>query len=156
MSRLGTHVLPFLLLGTVLAVVGSAVGYSVFAAQDTDTGPFAVVWDKAACAACGMHVGEPRFAAQLTTADGRQHAFDDPGCLFLYLAESQRAVRSVYLRHHREERWIPLAEVGFVPADKTPMGFGFAAVDARERSALDADEVRRKVLEQTSGHGSGR
>lgn len=156
MNRLGTHILPVLLLALVLTVVGGAITYSVLASTHTDTGPFAVVWDKAACGACGMHVGEPAFAAQLTTGDGRQYAFDDPGCLFLFLAEQQPAVRSAFFRHHREDRWIPLADVGFVPAAKTPMGFGFAAVAGNERGALDADEVRRKVLEATAGHGGGR
>lgn len=156
MSRATTQILPLALLGTVLAVVGGAVTFSVFASTSEDTGPYAVVWDKAACGACGMHVGEPPFAAQLTTKDGRRYAFDDPGCLFLFLEEQHPQIRSAYFRHHREDRWIPLADVGFVPMAKTPMGFGFAAVDGRESGALDADQVRRKVLEQTSGHGGKR
>ncbi len=153
MSTLGARVLPFLLLGIVLAVVGGAVAYSVLASTRTSDGPVDIVWDKAACAACGMHVGEPPFAAQLTTKDGRTHAFDDPGCLFLYVAEQHPDVHTIFFHHHRESRWIAADKVAFAPVDKSPMGFGIAAVDVGERGAIDFDEARRKCLERTSGHG---
>lgn len=153
MTRFGTRVLPFLLLGTVLIAVGGAVTYSVMASTATDDGPVDIVWDKAACAACGMHVGEPAFAAQATTTDGRTHAFDDPGCLFLWIEEQHPQLRSVWFRHHDEARWIARDRVGFVVADKTPMGFGLAAVDATAPGTIDHDEAKRRCLARTSGHG---
>jgi len=150
------QILPLLLLGSVLAVAGGAVVYSITASTKLPDGPFDVVWDKAACIACGMHVGEPPFAAQLTTAAGEQFAFDDPGCLFLYVEEHRPEVHSAFFRHHAENRWIPLDRVGFVRADKTPMGFGFAAVDTGTPGAVGSDEVRRSCLEQVGGHGGRR
>lgn len=153
MKGFGVRVLPFLLLATVLAIVGGAVAYTVLATTATSDGPVDIVWDKAACAACGMHVGEPPFAAQVNTTDGRTHAFDDPGCLFLWLEEQRPEVRSVYFHHHKEQRWIPRDQVAFVPADKTPMGFGLAAVDGGTPGAIDLDEARRRCLARTSGHG---
>ena len=39
-------------------------------------GPVDVAWDKSPCSACSMHVGEPPFAAQLTTTSGKTHVFD--------------------------------------------------------------------------------
>ncbi len=153
MTRFATQVLPVLLLATVLVGIGGAVAYSVAAATSTDDGPIDVVWDKAACAACGMHVGEPAFAAQATTTDGRTHTFDDPGCVFLWIEEQRPQLRSVWFRHHDESRWIARDRVGFVPADKTPMGFGLAAVDATAPGAMDADEARRRCVARTSGHG---
>ena len=153
MSSFGTRVLPFALLGVVLAVVGGAVAYSVLASTKLSDGPVDVVWDKAACAACGMHVGEPSFAAQLTTKDGRTHAFDDPGCLFLYVEEQHPDVHAVFFHHLREQRWIARDKAAFVAVDKTPMGFGLGAVDVGAPGAIDFDEARRKCLERTSGHG---
>jgi hypothetical protein len=154
MSAFTTRVLPFLLVGLVLTIVGGAVAYSVFASTDElDDGPVDIVFDKAACAACGMHVGEPPFAAQLTTKDGKTHAFDDPGCLFLYVAEQHPDVHSTWFRHHAEDRWIAADRVAFVPIEKTPMGFGIGAVDVGTKGAIDLDEARRKCLDRTSGHG---
>ena len=87
MNTFTTRILPLSLLATVLAVVGGAITWSVLSSSKPGDGPAEIVWDKAACAACGMHVGEPPFAAQATTKDGRAHAFDDAGCLFLWLDE---------------------------------------------------------------------
>jgi len=156
MSNFGTRILPFVLLGTVILVAGGAVAYSVLASGKLSDGPVDLVWDKAACAACGMHVGEPPFAAQLTTKDGHTHAFDDPGCLFLYVDEQHPDVHSIFFHHHREQRWIAAGRVAFAPVDVTPMGFGIAAVDAGTTGAIDYDEARRKCLARTSGHGGNR
>ena len=153
MSNFPTRVLPLLLLGVVLLVVIGTVAYSILASGRLSDGPVDLVWDKAACAACGMHVGEPPFAAQLTTKDGHTHAFDDPGCLFVYVSEQHPDVHTIFFHHHREKRWVPADKVAFAPADATPMGFGIAAVDAGTSGAIDLDEARRKCLERTSGHG---
>ena len=132
------------------------VTWSILASGKLGSGPADVVWDKAACAACGMHVGEPPFAAQLTTKDGRVHVFDDPGCLFLWVDEHRPDVHTTWFRHHADNRWIARASVGFVTADRTPMGFGLAAVDGSTRGAIDCDEAARKCRELAGGHGDGR
>jgi copper chaperone NosL len=148
-----SRVLPVLLLTVVLGAVAAAITWSVVASAKLPVGPADVVWDKAACAACGMHVGEPPFAAQATTKDGRVHAFDDPGCLFLWQEEQRPELHSVFFRHHREDRWIARDRVGFVAVTPTPMGFGFGAVDANTPGAIDLDTCRQRVLARTSGHG---
>jgi hypothetical protein len=156
MSTFSTRILPFTLLGVVVAVVGGAIAWSVLASATLPDGPAELVWDKAACTACGMHVGEPPFAAQLTTKDGRVHAFDDPGCLFLFVDEQHPDVHSMFFRHHREERWLDRAHVGFVPASPTPMGFGFAAVDGTAAGAIDYDQARAQCVTRAGGHGETR
>lgn len=156
MSTFSTRILPLSLLAVVLAIVGGAIAWSVMASTKLDDGPAEIVWDKAACAACGMHVGEPAFAAQLTTKDGRVHAFDDPGCLFVFLTEQHPDVHTIFFRHNRENRWLARDRVGFAPAAKTPMGFGLAAVDGTERDAIDFDQARQRCADKTSGHGGNR
>ena len=148
-----TNVLPLLMLTIVLGIVGGAIAWSVAASTHLADGPVDLVWDKAACAACGMHVGEPPFAAQLLTKDGRTHAFDDPGCLYLYVAEQHPDVHAIWFHHCREDRWIAADKVGFVAIDKTPMGFGLGAVDTGTKDAIGGDEARRRCLERTSAHG---
>jgi hypothetical protein len=153
MTSFLTRILPFLLLGLVLTVVGSAIAWTVLASAKLPDGPVEIVWDKAACAACGMHVGEPRFAAQLTTKDGRTHAFDDPGCLFLWVAEHRPDVHTVFFRDHRADRWIAEDRVAFVAVEPTPMGFGIGAVDLGTPGAIALDAARAKCLERLGGHG---
>ncbi|HEX5054468.1 MAG TPA: hypothetical protein VFZ65_22000 [Planctomycetota bacterium] len=153
MTNFSTHILPGALLGIVLAVVAGAVVYSVAASAKLPEGPVEVVWDKAACAGCGMHVGEPPFAAQLTTVDGRTQAFDDPGCLFLHVEEHHPDVHTIWFHHLRERRWLSDRAVAFVRVDKSPMGFGLGAVDVGTAGAIDIDEARRTCLRRVSDHG---
>jgi len=155
MSTFSDRLLPAALLAVVVAVVGGAVTWSVVASSKLPDGPADVVWDKAACAACGMHVGEPPFAAQLIDQSGRLHTFDDPGCLFLFVEEHHPAVHGIWFRHHTDPRWVAADKAGFVAVDKTPMGFGIAAVDANAPGAIEHDEARRRCLART-GHGGGR
>ncbi len=156
MSSFSTRILPLSLLATVLLVIGGAITWSVVASAKLSDAPADIVWDKAACAACGMHVGEPPFAAQATTTDGRVHAFDDPGCLFLWLDEQRPEVHSLFFRHHREPRWLSRTAAAFVAVMPTPMGFGFGAVDAGTPGAIDYDECKSRCLERTTGHGEKR
>ncbi len=156
MSSFSTRILPIALLALVLAVVGGAITWSVLASAKLPDGPADLVFDKAACAACGMHVGEPAFAAQATTKDGRVHAFDDPGCLFGWLDEQKPDLHTLFFRHSRDARWLGKNDVGFVAHDKTPMGFGFAAVEANTPGAIGFDECMRRCLLRTSGHGGNR
>lgn len=153
MTSFVSRSLPFVLLGIVLLTVGSAVTWSVLASAKLPDGPVDLVWDKAACSACGMHVGEPPFAAQLTAKDGRTQAFDDPGCLFLYVEQHRPDVHSIYFHAHGAERWIAEDRVAFAAIDKTPMGFGIGAVEVGTPGSIGLDEARRKCLERLSGHG---
>lgn len=156
MSKFTTNVLPLLLLGVVLSVVGGAILHTVTASSKPPDGPVAIAWDKAACVACGMHVGEPPFAAQLTDKNGKTVAFDDTGCLFAYVDQEKPDVHAIYFRHHREDRWVSAEQVAFVPIEVTPMGFGLGAVDAGTAGSIGYDEARRKCLLRVSGHGDGR
>jgi hypothetical protein len=144
---------PLVMAGAVLAIVCGAVAFSVFAAGRLPEGPVELVFDKAACASCRMHVGEPPFAAQLTDQAGRTHAFDDPGCLFLYLEQERPAVHAIWFRHYREARWLPADGVAFARVDVSPMGFGLAAVDPGTPGALDFAAAKANCLAREAQDG---
>jgi hypothetical protein len=145
---------PVVLAALVLLLVAGAVTFSVFAARHLPDGPVALAWDKVACASCSMHVGEPPFAAQLTSKDGRTHAFDDPGCLFLYLAQERPDVHAMWFRHYQQERWLPGHAVAFARVEVTPMGFGLGAVDPGTKDALDFTAASALCLARAEGgHG---
>ncbi|MCA8975363.1 MAG: hypothetical protein KDC98_11630 [Planctomycetes bacterium] len=151
MNRLTDRFVPVMLLGAVLLTVGSVVTYSILASNRLSEGPVDLIWDKTACAACGMHVGEPPFAAQLTTKTGETLAFDDPGCLFHYVEEHGPDVHAIWFHHVREDRWIAAAEVAFTAIEPTPMGFGIGAVDAGTAAAIDLEGARRRCLGANAG-----
>ena len=138
--------LPTVLLAVVFCVVASVVVYVVVAENTLPEGPSELLWNRDVCDFCSMHVGEPEYAAQLQTKDGRTLAFDDPGCLFLRLANEPPAVHAVYFRHYREERWIPSTTVSFVTVSPTPMGYELGAVDSGTPDSISLEKAREQVL----------
>jgi hypothetical protein len=124
--------------GLALLVLGG-LSLAVAWAQRPLEGPVPVAWDREACAHCRMHVGEPGFAAQLQTKEGRVLNFDDPGCLLRYEAEAHPEVHAVYFHHMSEDRWLPRERTAFVRADPTPMGYGLGAVEQGTAGALSPE-----------------
>ncbi|MCC6672045.1 MAG: hypothetical protein IT458_13365 [Planctomycetes bacterium] len=131
------------------AGVAAAVGIAAFLSEQPPAGPVTPVFDKQACVFCKMHVGEPRFAAQLQTRGGDVHFYDDPGCLAEHLAAERLDVHAIYFRHLHEDRWVILDKAGFVPITPTPMGFGYGAVDAGAPGAIPFEAFEAKALART-------
>lgn len=133
-------------------VVVLTVGYVVLARDRLPDGPSDVVWDRAACAACRMHVGEPAFAAQAQLRDGSTLVFDDPGCLLLMLPQIEADVHALWFHHVREPRWVRGDAVAFVAAAPSPMGFEIGAVDAGTKDAEPLAAVRARLAKPKGGH----
>lgn len=143
--------------GLVSVLVGGAgVGLWLALRETLPSGPVEVIWDREACAFCRMHVGQPAFAAQLQTTDGRVHNFDDVGCLFRFELERKPAVLAAYFHHHREKRWLKGPLVAFVPADPSPMGFNLGAVEPGTAASISHDEARRRSVADDAMKGGPR
>ncbi len=130
-----------------VGVLAIAVVLVLRAGTRLPDGPVAVHWDEDTCAECRMHVGDPRFAAQLQTRDGEVLQFDDVGCLFVYLDRVRPDVHAIYVRDSTADRWLRRGDAAFVPARETPMGYGLAAMprDRAKADALAFDAARRSV-----------
>ncbi len=127
-----------------LTIGGLAVLASqILKAERLPDGPVDVVWDREACAHCRMHVGEPRFAAQLQKVDGQVLNYDDPGCLLKHLDRQQEAdVHALWFHHVEQDRWLSGEEAGFRRVSPTPMGFDLGAVERDEPGALSLEQAR--------------
>lgn len=134
-----------------VAVVVTTISYVVFARDKLPQGPSEVVWDRSACAACQMHVGEPAFAAQAQLRDGRTLMFDDHGCLLLMLPEIEADVHALWFRHLREDRWLRGDAVAFITASPSPMGFDIGAVDKGTPDSATLAATRVRILAKEEG-----
>jgi copper chaperone NosL len=125
-------------LGLAAAVLaGLTLAFLLWRAAAPPAGPVEPAWDRVACARCRMLVGEPAFAAQLHTPAGEVLFFDDPGCLLLH--RESPAAGAAWFHDSRGAGWLAEADARFVPAERTPMGHGLAAVRAGEAAdGLDA------------------
>jgi hypothetical protein len=127
-----------------LAIV-AAVAIAVARAQALPRGVIDIVWDQEACAHCRMHIGDPAFAAQVQTVDGRVLDFDDPGCMFRYLAEAKPDVHAIWVHEHVGARWLPCERAAFVHVARSPMGFGLGAVDSVTPGAIGWNDAAREA-----------
>lgn len=116
--------------------------------------PQPIAWDEQACADCHMHIGDPRFAAQIITARGDALSFDDPGCLLRYLTRERPALRAVYFHHTNEDRWLRVPEVGFVEVANTPMGYGLGAVTRDAPGAISYATATSRVNASASARSA--
>ncbi len=135
----------------VLVLVGG-FAWAVVRSQAPPDGPRPVVWDRQACAECGMSVSDPRFACQLQTGDGRVLDFDDPGCLFRHLSKESAPVRAIYFRAYGEDQWLARDEVAFVTVPHSPMGYDLAAVPSGRTGATDFEAARERALAGEARH----
>jgi copper chaperone NosL len=101
-----------------------------------------IAWNVEACAHCHMLIGDPAFAAQVITEDGTVLSFDDPGCAARYIREHRGHVHRAWFHAGRGDRWIGLADVGFVKVTTSPMGSGVMAVDKTTPGALRLEDVQ--------------
>ena len=137
------------LLGAALAalIALGAVVLTLRFTQQLPSAPVPIVWDREACAECRMHIGEPRFAAQLQTQEGSVLNFDDPGCLLRYLSTQRQDIHAIYFHHLREDRWLTRKAVGFVPVEASPMGYNLGAVEAAADGALSFETAQAQVAQ---------
>lgn len=129
--------------GALTAVAALVVVAVVASASEPPDGPVDLAWDRAPCAECGMLVGEPAFAAQLHERDGTVRAFDDAGCLFRWREDHAESAHAVYFHHMHEARWLGERDAAFVRVPRTPMGYGFGAVDRGTTGAIEPEAAAR-------------
>ncbi len=140
---MSTTVIKVMLLGVALLAI--TIAFVRYNAATVPEGPVPVVWDSEVCTHCKMHVGDPRFAAQLQTTEGDVLNFDDPGCLFDYLASNDVSIHALYFRNHLADAWLSQTEVGFIAVDDSPMGYGLAAVPKETPGAQGSDWAKAHV-----------
>jgi copper chaperone NosL len=143
---MSTKVIKGLLLAVALVAV--VVAFVRFNQVTLSDGPVPVVWDREVCAHCKMHVGDPRFASQLQTTEGDVLNFDDPGCLLDYLQSHEISVHGLYFRNHVEDGWLSESEVGFLPVEDSPMGYGIRALSKDTPEAQGIDWAKARVMER--------
>jgi hypothetical protein len=137
-------------------VLTAAVAAAAVALQTGGGGPVVPVWDRDACDHCHMHVGEPAFAAQFRTQDGRVHHYDDPGCLMLNAPRHEGQITEMWFRQVDADHWLSGDEVAFVERGPSPMGYNLGAVPEGTPGAISLDAARARVAaRRTQGLGHG-
>ena len=110
----------------------------------TTEGPPDLTTGDPRCAACGMAVADPKFAAAIRTTGGEIAAYDAIECLVRDLRSrtGDRAPAEIWLADLPTGELQPAARMTVVLADfPSPMGGGYAAFLSPQTAA---DEARRR------------
>jgi copper chaperone NosL len=124
-----------------------AVAAVALAAACAQPGPRPIALGDEVCRHCHMTIADPRFAAELVTARGRVHVFDDIGCLAIYAAEgevSPQQVHSLWVHDFlRPDSILDARTAVFLRMNSmnTPMGSHLVAL----RPGREADSLRARV-----------
>ena len=138
-ARGTTRVAPKAIAGLFSLFLACTVG-------DPTLAPPEVAWGEEECARCRMIVSEERHAAAVWTPEGESRAFDDPGDLVAWLAETGEEPRSAWVHDHASGGWIRAETAWYVRADAgaTPMGSGL--LPFADRGAAEARAGGRPVV----------
>lgn len=111
------------------------------------SGPGPVAWDRDTCERCQMVISDRAFAAQVRSADGRLHRFDDPGCAVLWLDDhaNDAPAREIWVRAVDADGWLDARRARYVPVPRTPMGYGFGASQAAGAEGIDFAALRDAI-----------
>ena len=141
---MSTKVIKGILLVIALFAIGMA--FVRFNKVTLPEGAVPVVWDGEVCGHCKMHVGDPRFAAQLQTTAGDVLNFDDPGCLFDYLQSHEVSVHALYFRNYDEDGWLTESEAGFPPGRGFSHGVWHPRRPEGHAGSPDVDWAKGQVI----------
>lgn len=101
------------------------------------------------CEACGMIIGEPKFAAATLLENEQTLKFDDIGEMFVYhMDHPELQVRAWFVHDYDSERWVHAKNASYVIADalKSPMGHAIAAFGTKTAADAFAREYAAQVF----------
>ncbi|HSG27191.1 MAG TPA: nitrous oxide reductase accessory protein NosL [Candidatus Krumholzibacterium sp.] len=99
------------------------------------------------CSLCRMAVSDPRFAAEIVSAEGEVFKFDDIGCLESFQEQDRDLPgAAVFVKDFESALWLPIGEATIVSTEmSTPMGSG--------KLAFSSPEASRRFLERLDPSG---
>jgi copper chaperone NosL len=126
-------------LGGLVAACGAA---------DDPSQPPSIRYGLESCAACGMLISDPAYAAAYRTTGGEVRLFDDVGEMARYHRQQREAVRSFFVHDFERRTWLRAEEGVYVISHglRTPMGTGMVAFAAEAEARALADRVGGRVL----------
>lgn len=133
------------LVGVLLALV--------WACGPPARGPGEITWDRDVCERCQMTISDPRFAAQIRSADDhRLHLFDDLGCALLWQEEHEQsghAVEELWVANRAGDGWLAAGEARYEDGQPTPMNHGIRVAEADMwQTALTLELARQRIVER--------
>lgn len=137
---------PFAVLTALLLCVLAAAAASC---RQGKPEPVEIVWNEDSCVECRMAVSDRKFGCEVVSADGTAQAFDDIGCLVLWVRRSGMPEGgAAYVLDFNGGGWIDVTEASYLLAESmpTPMSYGIGAFKSTPDAEAAAGHWPGKVL----------
>ena len=154
-SNRSRSMIEFAIAAVVVAAIVAGFAALIHHAQSLPNSVQPVIWDKESCAECKMAIGDPSFAAQLQTKDGRVLDFDDPGCLITYVNDRSPIIHAIYFHLYKQNEWLDKDRTGFISRVRSPMGFDLAATRKETPGAISWERAIESVRNQNERRSAG-
>jgi len=120
------------------------------ACSEPSNGPVRIVWGRDACDHCGMSISEQSFAAEVRVGPRDVRRFDDFGCAVSWLESKggPDAATEFWVMDQGRAEWIDARQAFFRPDQRTPMAYGFAALQSPTPDSVDFETARQAILER--------
>ena len=107
-------------------------------ATSADTPP-AVAWGEVGCSYCHMTVMSESHPAQLVPAQGATRGFDEPGCLFHYLAgQAPAPTTRAWVRTEDTGQWLDARAATYLVPARMPPGMMYGVLAFADSSGARA------------------
>ena len=104
------------------------------------------------CSECNMDVEHLKYAAQLMSKNGDTYFFDEIGCVVLWLQNHHPKTVKIMTQTLDTHQWIEAKKAWYSRIAPTPMGYGFAAVEAKKKGLISYDEMALLMLQGKNLH----
>ena len=132
---------------TVVLFVSDNKHAKVIAQGNTAAQAIAIQPHEYQCSTCKMEIQQLPYAVEIVNQKGKTWFFDDMGCALTWL-EHQDFKNNVTIWTQTEDthQWVNATKACYKEDAPTPMGFGFAAQEQCQKTMLDYNSMRAKLL----------
>jgi len=95
---------------------------------------------------CKMVVKDKKYAAQIASKSGKTWAFDDIGCMILWLKDKDDKDAKLWVHTIDSDEWIDAKSAYYTFDEDTPMHHGFGAYKIKKDEMIDFNELKDRVL----------
>ena len=98
------------------------------------------------CSQCNMFVSKLDYATQAVKENGDTYFFDDIGCMVEWLNTHSDGIVKLYVKTVDTKIWKEVHSVHYSRIAPSPMGYGFAAVEASKEGLISFSKVKAYIL----------
>lgn len=124
----------------------------VSCAEEQNTGPGEVRWDREICTRCAMSVSNSNFAAQVRGGEPEKktklYKFDDLGCAVIWLDQQKwkdDPRTELWINDSETGKWVDAKKAWYVKVSNTPMDYGLGAIVEHKEGSLNFEQAKKHI-----------